>query len=364
MTLADELRFVRNYLSLEQLRLGDRLRVVERIDPDALDCVLPSLTLQPLVENAIKHGVAPRAQRRIDRDRGGARRRRPRARSARRRAGRARATIVEAATGVGLRAVRQRLETRYRRSAEFTVTTAPRRRIRRRASTLPAHSRHGLAAATSVAAVGARMKTRAVMVEDEPIARGQLRDLLSDVDWIECVGEAADGLTAVAVIDELKPDLVFLDIEMPELNGLDVLRRIAHDPAVVFTTAYDKFAVAAFELEAIDYLLKPFGRDRLLAALERVKRAVRGDGRRTGRAAAPTRRSEQRDRLGSRASSCATAGGSCRSPSPTSSASRRTTTTSPSTAAGRRFLVYLGMNEFEARLDPRAIPARSIARTS
>src|SRR5205814_4063591 len=64
----------------------------------------------------------------------------------------------------------------------------------------------------------------------------------------------------------------FLDIEMPELNGLDVLRRIHHDPAVVFTTAYDRFAVAAFELEAIDYLLKPFGRDRLAAALARVRR--------------------------------------------------------------------------------------------
>src|SRR6185295_16239065 len=107
----------------------------------------------------------------------------------------------------------------------------------------------------------------------EPIARQQLRDLLADVDWIECIGEAADGRTAVAMIDDVKPDLVFLDIEMPELNGLDVLREIEHQPAIVFTTAYDRFAVAAFELEAIDYLLKPFGRERLRAALERAKRA-------------------------------------------------------------------------------------------
>src|SRR5215467_6711745 len=122
------------------------------------------------------------------------------------------------------------------------------------------------------------MKTRAVVVEDEPISRQQLKELLLEVDWIDCVGEAADGRSAAALIDELQPDLVFLDIEMPEMSGLDVLGSIKHDPAIVFTTAYDKFAVAAFELEAIDYLLKPFGRDRLRAALERVRRAVRGDG--------------------------------------------------------------------------------------
>ena len=121
------------------------------------------------------------------------------------------------------------------------------------------------------------MKTRAVIVEDEPIARRRLQDLVAEIDWIECVGEAADGLTAVSVIDQLRPDLVFLDIEMPELSGLEVLGRIHHDPAIVFTTAYDRFAVAAFELEAVDYLLKPFGRDRLLAALERVRRAAKED---------------------------------------------------------------------------------------
>ena len=173
-------------------------------------------------------------------------------------------------------------------------------------------------------------------MDDEPIARALLRDLLGDVEWIECVGEAADGRSAIAAIDELKPDIVFLDIEMPELSGLEVLRRIQHDPAIVFTTAYDKFAVAAFELEAIDYLLKPFGRDRLLAALERVRRAVRDSGdepvaRRAG---------EAMDHLPGappwRASSFATAGGSCRSPSATSSGWRRTIITSAVHTRGRR----------------------------
>jgi two-component system LytT family response regulator len=194
------------------------------------------------------------------------------------------------------------------------------------------------------------MKTRTVIVEDEPIARAQLRDLVSGVEWIHCVGEAADGLTAVSVIESTRPDLVFLDIEMPELDGLGVLRRITCDPAVVFTTAYDKFAVAAFELEAIDYLLKPFGRDRLYAALDRVKRAVRGDGdipvsHRAHEAI------EQRDRWLTRIF--------VRDRGrlvPIAAADIERLEADDDYVAvhsrGRRYLVYLGMNEFEARLDP------------
>jgi len=196
------------------------------------------------------------------------------------------------------------------------------------------------------------MKTRAVVVEDEPIARQQLRYLLTEVDWIECIGEAADGRTAVATIDELKPDLIFLDIEMPEMSGLDVLGSIQHDPAVVFTTAYDKFAVAAFELEAIDYLLKPFGRDRLRAALERVRRTV------TDIADEPVARRahEALDQL---------AGGGPLTrlfvrdrgrilPIAVQDIERLE---ADDDYVGvyvrvRRFLVYLNMNEFEARLEP------------
>jgi two-component system LytT family response regulator len=85
------------------------------------------------------------------------------------------------------------------------------------------------------------------------------------------VGEAADGRTALALVDELRPDLVFLDIRLPELDGLELLRRAAHALHVVFTTAYDQHAVAAFELGALDYLVKPFGRERLLVTLERVR---------------------------------------------------------------------------------------------
>ncbi|HEV7392062.1 MAG TPA: LytTR family DNA-binding domain-containing protein [Burkholderiales bacterium] len=119
------------------------------------------------------------------------------------------------------------------------------------------------------------MKVRTVIVEDEPISRARLAELLADVDWIECVGAAGDGLSAVKMIDELRPDLLFLDIEMPGISGLDVLDRISHDPAVVFTTAYDRYAVTAFELEALDYLLKPFDDARFETALKRAKERVR-----------------------------------------------------------------------------------------
>ena len=197
------------------------------------------------------------------------------------------------------------------------------------------------------------MTTRALVVEDEPIARAQLVALLGGVDWLECVGEAADGRRAIELIDRYQPDLVFLDIEMPELSGLDVLREIRHDPAIVFTTAYDKFAVAAFELEAVDYLLKPFGSERLMAALARVRRILSlscdGSARHRARAAldqaggdAPLTRIFVRDRgrivpilVGD---------------------IERLEADDDYVAVhsrGRRYLVYLGMNEFEARLDGR-----------
>src|SRR5688572_28362995 len=76
------------------------------------------------------------------------------------------------------------------------------------------------------------------------------------------------------MIDELEPDLVFLDIQMPELSGLEVLERISHAPGVIFTTAFDDYAVAAFELGALDYLMKPFGRERFTAAVDRARRTL------------------------------------------------------------------------------------------
>jgi two-component system LytT family response regulator len=118
------------------------------------------------------------------------------------------------------------------------------------------------------------VKVAAFVVDDEPVARAGLRAMLRAFDWVDVVGEAADGVSAVAGIDALRPDLVFLDVQMPGLLGTEVLRRLARPPVVIFTTAYSEHAVSAFELGAVDYLLKPFGPSRLAAAMERVRAAI------------------------------------------------------------------------------------------
>jgi len=114
----------------------------------------------------------------------------------------------------------------------------------------------------------------AFVVDDEPVARAGLRAMLAAFDWVEVVGEAADGESAVREIDARRPELVFLDVQMPGLLGTDVLRRLERPPFVIFTTAYSEHAVSAFELGAVDYLLKPFGPTRLAAAMERVRSAL------------------------------------------------------------------------------------------
>jgi DNA-binding LytR/AlgR family response regulator len=114
------------------------------------------------------------------------------------------------------------------------------------------------------------MTVRAVIVDDEPLARTRLRRLLAEHPAIEIAGEAGDGEAACRLIDELSPDLVFLDVQMPGLSGFDVLARLDTRPRVIFITAHDEFAVRAFEAQAIDYLLKPVEPARLARALARV----------------------------------------------------------------------------------------------
>lgn len=118
------------------------------------------------------------------------------------------------------------------------------------------------------------MTLRTLICEDEPVARLHLRELIGSTSGLALVGEAADGDAALTAIDTLTPDLIFLDIRMPLRDGLEVLRAARHQPAVVFTTAYDAHAVEAFELGAVDYLLKPFGAERFAKAVERVRQRV------------------------------------------------------------------------------------------
>jgi two-component system LytT family response regulator len=115
------------------------------------------------------------------------------------------------------------------------------------------------------------MPVRVLVIEDEPLARERLIELLKGHAWLEVIGEAVNGNQAVAAIDSLRPDLIMLDIQLPDLDGLSVLQKIIHRPAIIFTTAYDRHAVSAFEIAAVDYLLKPFSEERLETALNRAR---------------------------------------------------------------------------------------------
>jgi len=115
-------------------------------------------------------------------------------------------------------------------------------------------------------------KWRVLIVDDEPLARKALALALAEFPEIEIIGECADGFDAVKVINTNKPDLVFLDIQMPKLDGFDVLELLNNPPFIVFVTAYDEYALKAFEAHALDYILKPVKTERLGNTLERIKK--------------------------------------------------------------------------------------------
>ena len=120
---------------------------------------------------------------------------------------------------------------------------------------------------------------RALIVDDEPLARAHLRSLLKDRGDVDVIGECGDGRSAIDQIKRLTPDLVLLDIQMPELDGLEVIREVgpAQMPAVVFVTAYDEHALEAFEVHAFDYILKPVSRQRFTQAIDRVVGLIRAE---------------------------------------------------------------------------------------
>ncbi|HEM46519.1 MAG TPA: response regulator, partial [Alphaproteobacteria bacterium] len=180
--LSREMEFIEDYLSLEEARFGkENIRIEKRIDPRAMDVPVPVMILQPLVENAVRHGISPKV-------------------------------------GGG------------------TVRISAERE-------------------------GSRLR---LVVRD---------------DGVEVAGDAADGEEAARLVRQLRPDLLLLDIQMPGLDGFGVLERIGDvesPPAVVFVTAYDEYAVRAFEVNAVDYLLKPIDEERLAEAVERASRIARG----------------------------------------------------------------------------------------
>ena len=121
------------------------------------------------------------------------------------------------------------------------------------------------------------MTIRAAIVDDEPLARRRIRNLLMEAPDVDVVAECANGKDAIEVLEKSTPQVLFLDIQMPEIDGFDVLQAIGvgRVPVVIFVTAYDQFALRAFEAHALDYLLKPFDDDRFWAALQRARERIR-----------------------------------------------------------------------------------------
>jgi len=121
-------------------------------------------------------------------------------------------------------------------------------------------------------------KLRTIIVEDEELARKLMKTFLKDNENIELIAECENGFEGVKMINDLKPDLVFLDIQMPKITGFELLELLEHKPHIIFATAYDQFALKAFEFNAADYLLKPYSKDRLDEAIEKVVERVKAEG--------------------------------------------------------------------------------------
>lgn len=120
------------------------------------------------------------------------------------------------------------------------------------------------------------MNINAVVIDDEPLARSRILKLLREYPEVQVVGQGKYGAEAIRLVNHVKPQLIFLDIQMPDMNGFEVLSKIdrAHQPFVIFATAYDQYALKAFDVHAIDYLLKPFDKERFREALERAKKQL------------------------------------------------------------------------------------------
>jgi two-component system LytT family response regulator len=118
-------------------------------------------------------------------------------------------------------------------------------------------------------------KIRTIIIDDETPAREIIKHYLKELDYIDIIAECADGFTGLKTITMMKPDLIFLDIQMPRLTGIEMLEVMTEKPEVIFSTAYDQFAIRAFELNAVDYLLKPFAKRRFLDAVKKATDRIR-----------------------------------------------------------------------------------------
>jgi len=122
-------------------------------------------------------------------------------------------------------------------------------------------------------------KLRTIIVEDEELARSLMKSFLKSNDKVEIIAECENGFEGIKTINEMKPDLVFLDIQMPKITGFEMLELLEHKPQIIFATAYDEYALKAFEFNAADYLLKPYSKERLFEAVDKVAAKIEKEGK-------------------------------------------------------------------------------------
>ena len=271
--LAEELAFLDHYLAIQRIRFGDKLRIDMRIDPDVMYASVPCLFIQPLVENAIRHGISRRASGGtviVSAERAGGRLRRPRDRRWRRPA--RWLDVSRRRAGLGLSLTRDRIAGLYPNGTQ-PVRHPP-----------PSGRRHGSrdrAAVERVRRRGPRCRLRLIAFvcwsSTMRLRPGSGSSTCFGKDaGVGSISEAANGLDAVELIRGERPDLVFLDVQMPELDGLGVIDAVGATamPLTVFVTAYDQHAVHAFEANALDYLLKPYSDERQEAAMARARQRL------------------------------------------------------------------------------------------
>ena len=256
VTLGDELRLVEDYLEIEKMRFGARLNFRFDVQPEALACRLPGYALQTLVENSMKHVVGRRreggsitlsAARRDDglevevADDGPG------------------FTRADFADGHGLDTLEKRMQALFGDAGALKIESGA-----------------GCSVRLTISAGGGRVSLRVYVVDDEVLALRRLERLLRESGRVEIVGSSSDPLQAIKEIEALAPEALFLDIQMPELTGFELLAQLSLEPLVVFATAYDQYALQAFEVNSIDYLLKPVDLPALDRALTKLERMARG----------------------------------------------------------------------------------------
>ena len=250
----DELGRMKDYLAIEKVRFGDKLRYEFKISTACEQFPVPTMIFQPLFENAIRHSVYESTEPvniRFECAPGG-----------RYNKNNCLKTIM-----ILKCPPEEVLESDYRmfgRESNWPMKAWVQSDGRGRMEKFSVDyiiSTH----------IGKKMRNfRTIIIEDEKPARDLLKAYLKEFEQVELLGEYDNGFDGLKAVNELKPDVIFLDVQMPKLTGFEMLEVLEHNPEVIFTTAYDQYAIKAFEQNAVDYLLKPFSRERFREAIERA----------------------------------------------------------------------------------------------